>query len=347
MFIDEAHAVELKAWIVKRLENISDADSDVLADYVLALIRADSPEPELRVTAIESLEDFLKNNTTSFVEEVFLAIHTKSFLPGYVHPPRLSNGSPPLPEPSTSLGAYGSSPGQVGQEGFQELRKRTFYDRQEDGDGGDPHYTRGDRQMKQIRRGVRSGRADIYGSRGGRGGFQDNGYPFQNSGSPPISQSFPGMPLPPQGLPFDATDPMTAIMAMQAMGLPPLPGMPPLPQSSSPNGHPQFGGQSSPVSRNVRRERCRDYDTQGYCARGDACPYEHGTDRLIVPGQDGLCFDSWGKILLTIATEYDPKNSLLNVGSTSPTNGHGIAQGQRGNGLDRGRGRGRGDREAP
>ena len=346
MFIDEADAVELKAWIVKRLENISDADSDVLADYVLALIRADSPEPELRVTAIESLEDFLKNNTTSFVEEVFLAIHTKSYLPGYVHPRSFPHGSPPVPAPSTSLGAYGSSPGQVGrvgQGGFQELRKRTYHDRQEDGDGTDPHYARGDRQTKQMRRGVRGGRADIYGSRGG-GGFQGNGYPFQNSGSPPIPQSFTGMPLPPQGLPFDPNDPMAAIMAMQAMGLPPLPGVPPLPQSSSPNGHPQFGGQASPILRNVRRDRCRDYDTQGYCARGDACPYEHGTDRLIVPGQDGLCLLSGKKTTLKIATEYDPKNSLLNVGSTSPMNGHGVAQEQRGNGLNRGRGRGRGDR---
>ena len=38
----------------------SDADSDVLADYVLALIRAETPEPELRLNAIENLEDFLK-----------------------------------------------------------------------------------------------------------------------------------------------------------------------------------------------------------------------------------------------------------------------------------------------
>lgn len=41
----------------------SDADSDVLADYVLALIRADTPEPELRLNAIENLEDFLKDST--------------------------------------------------------------------------------------------------------------------------------------------------------------------------------------------------------------------------------------------------------------------------------------------
>ena len=38
----------------------SDADSDVLADYVLALVRADTSEPELRINAIENLEDFLK-----------------------------------------------------------------------------------------------------------------------------------------------------------------------------------------------------------------------------------------------------------------------------------------------
>lgn len=41
----------------------SDADSDVLADYVLALIRADTPETELRLNAIENLEDFLKDST--------------------------------------------------------------------------------------------------------------------------------------------------------------------------------------------------------------------------------------------------------------------------------------------
>ena len=42
--------------------NSSDADSDVLADYVLALIRADTPEAELKVNAIENLEDFLKDS---------------------------------------------------------------------------------------------------------------------------------------------------------------------------------------------------------------------------------------------------------------------------------------------
>lgn len=34
----------------------------VLADYVLALIRAELPETDLRASAIESLEDFLKDS---------------------------------------------------------------------------------------------------------------------------------------------------------------------------------------------------------------------------------------------------------------------------------------------
>lgn len=41
----------------------SDADSDVLADYVLALVRAETAEPELRLSAIANLEDFLQGST--------------------------------------------------------------------------------------------------------------------------------------------------------------------------------------------------------------------------------------------------------------------------------------------
>lgn len=42
----------------------SDADSDVLADYVIALIRDDDPEPQLRQNVVSNLEDFLKDSTS-------------------------------------------------------------------------------------------------------------------------------------------------------------------------------------------------------------------------------------------------------------------------------------------
>ena len=38
----------------------SDADSDVLADYLLALIRSDAPDDEIRKASVENLEDFLR-----------------------------------------------------------------------------------------------------------------------------------------------------------------------------------------------------------------------------------------------------------------------------------------------
>ena len=40
----------------------SDADSDVLADYVLALLKSDTHELQLRDNVITNLEDFLKDS---------------------------------------------------------------------------------------------------------------------------------------------------------------------------------------------------------------------------------------------------------------------------------------------
>jgi hypothetical protein len=60
MQLTEDEATEVKKWVVKKLEDISDADSDVLADYVLALIRSDAPDDEIRKASVENLEDFLR-----------------------------------------------------------------------------------------------------------------------------------------------------------------------------------------------------------------------------------------------------------------------------------------------
>lgn len=326
MLIEEEEAAELKTWVVKRLENISDADSDVLADYVIALMRADTPESELRLNAVDCLEDFLKDNTAAFVDEIFRAIHTKSYSPRNHIPPSASSSSPTFTAPLGPAGAYGSlGAGRGLHGGFQESKKRSYNDRQEEGPGIDSHYSRGERHMKQMRRGGRGGRADAFAPRNGRGGLSESLY--SQVGSSPAPLILQNMPMPP---PFDPNDPLAAMMAMQAMGLPPLPGMPPLPHAGSPNIYPLFGAQSLSPShgpqRNALRERCRDYDERFYCERGDACPYEHGTDRLVASGQD----------------EYDPKNStIMNPQATSPTlNGHGGSQETRGNGYIRGRGRG-------
>lgn len=275
-------------------------------------MRADTPESELRTNAVDCLEDFLKDSmfgvlrlpgfvgvslklivalcynldTAAFVDEIFKAIHGKSYSPRNVVPQSVSSTSPTFTAPSGPTGAYGSlGAGQGLHGGSQESRKRSYHDRQEEGLGFDSHYSRGERQMKSMRRGGRVSRVDAFAPRIGRGAFQESIYPQARSSPAPVS--FQSMPMPP---PFDPNDPLAAIMAMQAMGLPPLPGMPPIPPGS-PNVYPQFGAQSLSPShgqrRNILRERCRDYDENFYCERGDACPYEHGTDRLVASGQDG------------------------------------------------------------
>lgn len=300
----------------------SDADSDVLADYVLALIRAETPEPELRLNAIENLEDFLKDSmssdsetlpdlkhllteahldidTATFVDAIFVALHTRSYMPGHVPletPPLVSHSyvapttsSITYPQAVTSNGAHVDS---------SQSRKRSYNDRSDETDVGDSHYGRGDRQMKQMRRGgSKNGRAELFNAKGGRGAFS----PYT---TPPVPQetplNFPNMPVPPPGLPFDLNDPLTTMMALQTLGIPPFPGMPIQPQTGlqpslpqtglQTNSH-QFGTHASPIAELSNKTkinaRCRDYDTKGYCARGNSCPFEHGNDHVIVPGQDG------------------------------------------------------------
>lgn len=80
MRIDEGEEAVLKTWIVKKLEHMyvsgphhrrndrtnvcrsSDADSDVLADYVLALLKSDDPDEQIRKNCLEALPDFLKDS---------------------------------------------------------------------------------------------------------------------------------------------------------------------------------------------------------------------------------------------------------------------------------------------
>ncbi|KAI9830912.1 MAG: hypothetical protein M1819_005294 [Sarea resinae] len=339
--LDEEEVAPLKKWVVKRLEDISDADSDVLADYVLALVRSEAPDEEVKSTSRENLEDFLKDHTANFVDDIFNVINTKSYLPGQSAPNFPPSASPPFNPPSGPANVPYGQPTKVDGNGLSlgrsdQSRKRSYNDH-EQSEPGDPHYGRsagGERSFKQMRRGgTRGGRAD----RVSRQGFQNQDVAMGGVPGLPRSPSvaFPGMPPLPPGFPFDPNDPMGAIMAMQAMGFPPLPGMPPFPQAGSPTDFVPTGqrppGADVPPANKIN-ERCKDYDQKGYCALGSTCPYEHGTDHIIVPGQ---------------SDEYDPSNSSIMTDVRKTSNGangfspHGNST--RGGDRGRGRGRGRGD----
>ena len=81
MLFDEAHTDDLKTWLTSELGPICDADPEVLADYVLALLKHEGPEAELKTLLAEQLEDFLAAETEPFVAKTFQAIADKAYLP--------------------------------------------------------------------------------------------------------------------------------------------------------------------------------------------------------------------------------------------------------------------------
>ncbi|KAK4506092.1 hypothetical protein PRZ48_004057 [Zasmidium cellare] len=282
MLFDETDSELLKQWIVKKLEDVSDADSDVLADYVLALVKTDDPEPVAKKSCVENLQDFLGDTSQKFVDDVFAAIKTKAYDPSKpapkapaptYQPPRRTSLEPPKPQ--------------------TESRKRGYHDwdRDESQNGQIQSYQGGDRPVKQPRRGRGGGRGGGFEQRGGR----------QNQFGGAPQAAFPPMPTPPPGIPaFDPNDPMGSMMAQFAA----ITGMPGFPQQQA------------------QMERCRDYDTKGFCARGAQCPYEHGNDHYVVPGNDG----------------YDPAFATLMGVQPTRTGTVDASSGRRGRGGQRGRG---------
>lgn len=54
----------LKRYLINRLESASEADPDVLSDYILALLQHDQPPAEVMATCITQLADFMTSGIT-------------------------------------------------------------------------------------------------------------------------------------------------------------------------------------------------------------------------------------------------------------------------------------------
>ncbi|CAM1511247.1 Fc.00g087600.m01.CDS01 [Cosmosporella sp. VM-42] len=193
MLFPEEDAPLLKTWIVKRIENTSDADSDVLAEYVISLLQHDGDRDAVRKLCEEEIPDFLTEEPKAFLDDVFRAITYKTYLPGAL----------PAPEPGSMTVANpfdGAAPNGSRKRGFHD---RDYFDAYDSRD--EPQQ--GGRVFKQARRGGRGGRGDIRGRQ-----------------QPPMH----GLPPRPDLPAFDPSNPMEAFMQLQAMGMQ-YPGMPKFP----------------------------------------------------------------------------------------------------------------------
>ncbi|KAI1306908.1 hypothetical protein F5Y03DRAFT_353494 [Xylaria venustula] len=313
MMFEEVDADLVKAWIVKRLENNSDADADVLADYVLALLRHDGDVEAIRRVFEQEIPDFLREDAAAFTDDVLQAVKYRSYIPGappappapptarqshFPRPPAPAPAHPGAPRPDMmppSTALYHPSapytapytaplaPPPFAQPGS---RKRGHSDR-DDGDvdiilNSQPPYNP---PHKQPRRGggfgQRNGRhEDPYVQKGYRGTPRFPG--------PPAPGPY-GAPIPFGPPPIDPDSIMENIQFLQSL-LPPATGLP----------QPMYPGTFPPPSR--RKQRCRDYDSKGYCPRGGKCHFGHATEEPYTLPPMPLAID-----------EYDPNNAALSL----------------------------------
>ncbi|KAL1500976.1 hypothetical protein ABEB36_006386 [Hypothenemus hampei] len=95
MIVDQIES--FKSWLTAVLKPMCEADPAALAKYVLALIKKDKSEAELRKSMVGQLEVFLEGETENFVNLVFNTLTTKE----YIATPVIPNANPPNPNVPT------------------------------------------------------------------------------------------------------------------------------------------------------------------------------------------------------------------------------------------------------
>ncbi|KAE8625991.1 hypothetical protein XENTR_v10006472 [Xenopus tropicalis] len=361
MIIEDFEA--LKHWLSKTLEPICDADPSALAKYVLALVKKDKTDRELKALCIDQLDVFLQKETQGFVDKLFDAINTKNYLPQpdststavvkldtFEHQereikkdevnkeeekekkaPRRLNQSPQpsitrhketrenrkrsnsdresssiqnsfrsgLPEQKLDVDA---APTRLSSNKVQNAKNiRSRDDRKREDRFRKREYDRNvpRRDLYRDRYNRRRGRSRSYSRSRSRSWSKerqrdrerdrsrsrtrsrdkDSGKPkFDLDRSDPVDNSYAsGSSVPHIG---PAHFPVPTLSSTITVITPSHHG------NSSAENWPEFHEDQVDHSNygrpQIPKKRCRDYDEKGFCMRGDMCPFDHGSDPVVV-----------------------------------------------------------------
>ncbi|CAB1454276.1 unnamed protein product [Pleuronectes platessa] len=317
MIIENVEA--LKSWLAKLLEPICDADPSALANYVVALVKKDKVEKDLKALCADQLDVFLQKETTGFVDKLFECLTTKNYLgsPAAKETPK-EEVKPPAAKPDaveaetpeeerenrwrrSPLRNRSDFESRNRDDRRREERKRRDFERH----GKSSSDSHRERERHERRRGSPRGRSysrsrSRSGSRGKdrehRGGrdFKSkfeverkdtDGYNSSTTSGPQQQHPPPLLPTPPH--PFSSSSQSAA--GVSGPGGVPVATLAHLPDSTTDSWSGYYGAQRQdgvvkPFSNKVvsLKQRCRDYDEKGFCVRGDLCLFDHGNDPLIV-----------------------------------------------------------------
>ncbi|XP_052672553.1 RNA-binding protein 27 isoform X2 [Harpia harpyja] len=304
MIIENVDA--LKSWLAKLLEPICDADPSALANYVVALVKKDKPEKELKAFCADQLDVFLQKETSGFVDKLFESLYTKSYLPS-------------LEPTKVEAKPAGQEKEEVKEENFQESveeerdgrkkkysspqrsradssEQRTREKKRDDGKWRDydRYYDRSDlyREKSGWRRGRSKSRSKSRGlsrsrSRSrGRSKDRDTNRSVEHrerskfkSERNDVEGSYNPVSVSPSKSSEQYSSAQSIPSAVTVIA--PAHHLENTTESWSNyyNNHsnPSSFGRNPPPKR-----RCRDYDERGFCVLGDLCQFDHGNDPLVV-----------------------------------------------------------------
>ncbi|XP_015269922.1 PREDICTED: RNA-binding protein 26 isoform X2 [Gekko japonicus] len=308
----------LKSWLSKTLEPICDADPSALAKYVLALVKKDKSEKELKALCVDQLDVFLQKETQIFVEKLFDAVNTKSYLPP---PEQPSSGSLKLDffqhqEKETKKEEIikdderekkfsrrlNHSPPQSSSR-YRETRSRD--ERKKDERSRKREYDRNPprRESYRDRYNRRRGRSRSYSRSRSRSWSKERLRDRDRDRSRSRSRSRTRSRERDLGKPkydLDRTEPLennyTPVSSVTniSSGHYPVPTLSSTITVIAPVHHGNNTTESwsefheEQLDHNsygrppLPKKRCRDYDEKGFCMRGDMCPFDHGSDPVVV-----------------------------------------------------------------
>ncbi|XP_053232646.1 RNA-binding protein 27 isoform X3 [Podarcis raffonei] len=316
MIIENVDA--LKSWLAKLLEPIifflrCDADPSALANYVVALVKKDKPEKELKAFCADQLDVFLQKETSGFVDKLFESLYTKDYL---------APNEPAKPELKPVCQVKEEIKEEPFQETFEDEREgkkkkytspqknrsdsneqRTRERKRDDGKWRDydRYYERNDlyRDKYDWRRGRSKSRSKSRGlsrSRSrSRGRSKDQEANKERDANRNVDHRDRAK-FKCERSDMESSYNPVALSSVNSTeqyssGAQCIPSAVTViapahhPENTTESWSNYYNNHSAPNSfgRNAPpKRRCRDYDERGFCVLGDLCQYDHGNDPLVV-----------------------------------------------------------------
>jgi len=256
MFIEKPD--DLKMWLTSHLQPLCDADPAALSKYVLALIKKDKTEAELRDSMCQQMDVFLQSETQDFVDKLFSVVDSKEYITqtqikeddhsdtGSVEDSRVEDKEPKIEADSTTPSRdderyHDSRPN------FEEERPRLS-----------PPYSR----RSTNRLGPRESREPFkkFRSRSNSRELSPRHDRFRSARR--------RSPSPIYGRRSSDVSRRTRSVEREI--------------HNSRNNTPTRDEGATGYTPTVKKIRCRDYDEKGFCLRGDLCKFDHGYDAVVL-----------------------------------------------------------------